>query len=667
VTHTRSNVWPWVGLVVTATILLIATGYAIATPNQGSAFATAVGYLADLAFPLVGALILSRRPGNAVGSCLLGAGFFLALIALTLEFPRYVTITGTPTTLIAALAWVGQSAWAPGLALIAVYTPLLFPEGHVLSRRWRIPAWVAGIGAALVLVANSVVGAVENAPFKGAPPNPLAGVPGADSWGPLFGTVGALGVVLMAPVAFASVVVRFRRAGSDEREQIKWFTYGAAVLVLAIVVGLVFDTLGYQEIRATILGLGVLAIPLSAGIAILRHRLYDIEIVIRKTAIYAVLVALLLLVLGAMAFVATRVLTDLTNGRLQLLAGLVLGALIWPLRRVAVRIADRLVFGGRATPYEVLTAFSGKVGETYSTEDVLPRMVQVLQGGTGATGARVLLAVGSELREAVSTGSPEGTPHRSDVLHQGERLGVLEVTMPANDPMTPAKELLVTDLAAQAGPVLRNVRLIEELRASRQRLVAAQDEERRKIERNLHDGVQQQLVALNVQLGLLAKIADRDPSKTAPMAEELQGRATEALEDLRDLARGIYPPLLADKGLGAALEAQARKAAVPTTVEAGGVSRYDQAVESAVYFCSMEALNNIAKYAQATAATITLAQSDGHLTFTVADDGAGFNADATSYGTGLQGMADRLDAIGGTLHVASEPGSGTTVIGTVPV
>jgi len=211
------------------------------------------------------------------------------------------------------------------------------------------------------------------------------------------------------------------------------------------------------------------------------------------------------------------------------------------------------------------------------------------------------------------------------------------------------------------------VRLIEELRASRQRLVAAQDEERRKIERNLHDGVQQQLVALNVQLALLGKTADRDPTKVPAMASMLQERATEALDDLRDLARGIYPPLLADQGLAAALQAQARKAAVPTTVASDGVGRYDRAIESAVYFCSLEALNNVAKYAGASSATIELAQDDGRLRFTVRDDGAGFDTGATAYGTGLQGMADRLDAIGGWIVVESVPGSGTVVSGNVPI
>jgi signal transduction histidine kinase len=151
------------------------------------------------------------------------------------------------------------------------------------------------------------------------------------------------------------------------------------------------------------------------------------------------------------------------------------------------------------------------------------------------------------------------------------------------------------------------------------------------------------------------------------MVRSMQAAAATALEDLRDLARGIYPPLLADQGLAAALEAQARKAAIPVHVEPDGVGRYDRGVESAVYFCSLEALNNVAKYANASTATVRLGREDGSLVFEVTDDGDGFDPRATGYGTGLQGMADRLDAIGGTLEVRSAPGAGTRIVGRVPV
>jgi signal transduction histidine kinase len=253
------------------------------------------------------------------------------------------------------------------------------------------------------------------------------------------------------------------------------------------------------------------------------------------------------------------------------------------------------------------------------------------------------------------------------VTHQGELLGAISIRMPPNEPLSPAGERLVADVASQAGLVLSNVRLIEELRASRQRLVTAQDAERRKLERNLHDGAQQQLVALAVKQRLAAALVTRDPGKAAEMLEALQEETAGALENLRDLARGIYPPLLADQGLAAALASQARKAAIPVEVDADGVGRYPQEAEAAVYFCCLEALQNVAKYAQATRAHVRLSAHDGELTFEVTDDGQGFDAARTPLGSGMQNMADRLAALDGSLEVRSRPGEGATVMGRLPV
>jgi signal transduction histidine kinase len=253
------------------------------------------------------------------------------------------------------------------------------------------------------------------------------------------------------------------------------------------------------------------------------------------------------------------------------------------------------------------------------------------------------------------------------VRHQGELLGAISVSVPAGEPLGPTQRKLLTDVAAQAGLVLRNVALLEDLRASRKRIVTAQDERARELERNIHDGAQQQLVALAVRLRVAQGLVSSDPVRAETMLGELQGETTAALEDLRDLARGIYPPLLADKGLPAAIEAQARKASVPTSVAADGIGRYPQDVESAVYFCMLEALNNVAKYANAATAEIRLSQENGVLSFSVLDDGRGFDTAVAGTGTGLQGMADRIDAVGGELSVESTPGRGTTVAGRIPV
>jgi signal transduction histidine kinase len=385
--------------------------------------------------------------------------------------------------------------------------------------------------------------------------------------------------------------------------------------------------------------------------------------------------------------------------------------LLQPVRVRAGQLADRLVYGRRATPYEVLSEFSGQIAGTYSTEDVLPRMARMLVEATGARRAEVWLrTAGSEQLEAAwpsangsahatamaaiaapdgpeqattapASGADASAPQtresaggRDDgiarafvVEHQGERLGALRITSSPREPLTPAGERLVRDVAAQAGLVLRNVALIEDLRASRQRLVAAADEARRRLERNLHDGAQQRLVALRITLGLARQVAGSSPQEADELLAQTEQEAQDALEELRDLARGIYPPLLADLGLAAALEAQARKAALPVTVEAPDLGRYTQDVEAAVYFCVLEALQNAAKYAQAGQARVTLGHDGRALTFIVGDDGRGFDQAATPMGTGVQGMADRLAALGRTLRVTSAPGHGTQVTGRVPV
>ena len=275
------------------------------------------------------------------------------------------------------------------------------------------------------------------------------------------------------------------------------------------------------------------------------------------------------------------------NLALSILATAIVAIGFQPVRERVQRVANRLVYGKRATPYEVLSEFSGRVAETYAADDVLPRMARVLQEGTGAESATVWLRgltnCVQQRRIQSSMGTHQAVPMSNgtlpalgdatravEVRHQGELLGALSVTKRRGETLTPIEEKLVDDLAHQAGLVLKNVGLsadlqvrLDELRASRQRLVQAQDLERRRLERNLHDGAQQHLVALKVKLGLAEMLLGRDPAKAMATLEQLKGDADEALETLRDLARGIYPPLLADKGLVVALESQARKAIVP--------------------------------------------------------------------------------------------------------
>jgi signal transduction histidine kinase len=270
----------------------------------------------------------------------------------------------------------------------------------------------------------------------------------------------------------------------------------------------------------------------------------------------------------------------------------------------------------------------------------------------------------------------DGRPVELPEADAGRRSTVIErdgqpVAALIHDPALQYNPRLVESACAAAGLSLDNERLAAELRArlvdlqaSRARLVTAADEARRRIERDLHDGAQQQLVALKISLSLARQLVQSSP-EVADLLAQTERQAADALEQLRELARGIYPPLLADLGLRAALEAQARKAAVPVTVEAG-TGRYPQEIEAAVYFCVLEALQNVAKYAQASAARVTLGAQGQCLAFTVVDDGNGFDPATTPKGTGLQGISDRLAALGGTIDIASAPGHGTRVTGRVP-
>jgi len=428
-------------------------------------------------------------------------------------------------------------------------------------------------------------------------------------------------------------------------------------------------------------------IPAAVAIAIFKYRLYDIDVVISRTLVYGALAGFITAVyVGIAVGIGTLVGSGgKPNLGLSILATAIVAVGFQPARERLQKVANRLVYGKRATPYEVLSQFSERVAESYASDDVLPRMARVLAEGTAAEVAEVWLRSGDALQRTAAfpldsampstvhlNGSAEVGIETADrsvlVRHQGELLGALTVTKRRGESLTPIEIKLMDDLAHQAGLVLKNVGLtsdlqarLVDLRASRQRLVAAQDDERRRLERNLHDGAQQHLVALKVKLGLAEMVATRDPEKARAAIAELKQDADDALETLRDLARGIYPPLLADKGLSTALQAQARKATLPVTIEADGVGRYPQDTEAALYFCILEALQNIQKYAQASRAVVRLREEGGELSVEVADDGRGFDVSTTIRGNGLTNMEDRLDALGGTLQIMSRPGGGTTL------
>jgi signal transduction histidine kinase len=279
-------------------------------------------------------------------------------------------------------------------------------------------------------------------------------------------------------------------------------------------------------------------------------------------------------------------------------------------------------------------------------------------------------------------GTGQGQLRVASVSHAGELLGLIAVTRPATgEQFSSEDDRVLTELARQVGLALHNARLdtalqttldelrkqADELRRSRSRIVASADAERRRVERDLHDGAQQHLVALAVNLRLTRDLVADDPETAGLMIDQLADEVKATIQELRDLAHGIYPPLLADSGLGEALAAAGRRSPLPVTVDAQGIGRYGLEIESALYFCCLEALQNAAKHAAGADVTVRLWEESGGLLFAVTDDGPGFDPARAQAGHGYTNMADRLGAIGGTVRWESAAGQGTTISGSVPL
>jgi signal transduction histidine kinase len=630
-----------------------------------------------LTFPVVGFFVVARRPDALLGWLMVAMGVGAALFGVFTGYGAYAVTHDLPYGPV-ALA-LGGPGWVPFIG-ISGYLLLLFPDGRLPSPRWRWFSWTCGVALSLVVVFIWFFpGDFADSGFPGIE-NPL----GIDALAPFVDgpfTLLLFAAPLLVVGGFVSLVGRMRRTTDDVvRHQIRWLAYAASVMavffVMSFLPGLDNDDAWGGWIQ-TVGAMSFMLIPVAIGIAILRYRLYDIDVVIRKTLVFAVMAAVIAvvyvgLVVGVGALVGSR-----GSPILSALAAAIVALVFQPVRARARRLADRIVFGKRSTPYEVMAEFGEQLAGTYAANDVLERTARVLAEGVGAQRADVRLAVGGDMRSVATWPSGAGgapDDFVAEVRHQGEVLGALAVSMPPSDPIDPTREQLVQDLASQAGLVLRNERLTGQLRArlvdlkaAQKRLVAAQDQERRKLERNIHDGAQQQLVALQVRHRLAEQLIDRDPATAKQMLGELQKDTAQALDDLRDLARGIYPPLLADEGLLAALEAQARRAPLPVTVRSDGFRRYPQDVETAVYFSVLEALQNVTKHAGATSVEVSLDDQTEAVRFTVRDDGRGFDPSGTGYGTGLQGIADRLGAVEGRLEIESAPGRGTVVAGTIPV
>ena len=663
-------------------VFALATGLQLqlATSSQALAFA---------GFGTVGLVVALRQPRNAIGWLYLGVWAGVGLVfGLAGSIAQWSTERAPNVPGGTLATWLQNWAWVPLFVVMLSYPFLLFPDGHLPSRRWRPVAW----GLAIATTLWAVAFAFQQADYSDADnqhiPNPYT-TPRLASIADVSRVWLSFAVLALLAATVASLVVRYRRSQGVEREQIRWLMFAGVVTIGWFALPIDHGT---GSIADFIQGFVLMLIPISIGIAILQYRLYDIDVVLRKTVVVGVLAAFIGVVYVAIV-VGLGSFAD--SPALRIGATALVAIAFQPVRDRANRWANRLVYGARATPYEVLARFGDRVGDTYASEDVLPRVARVIAEGTAAASAEVWLRLGDELRLTAAWPDPSehvplaivdgSLPIEADrvaaVRHHGELLGAIAVHKRASEPLTHGEAELVDRLADQAGLILANARLTAdlearleqiavqaaELRASRQRIVTAQDEERRRLERNIHDGAQQHLVALAVKLRLAKTAIAADPERGRTMLEEIGGEIDGALDTLRALALGIYPPLLEEQGIAPALAAQYMRSGLPVRMDADATGRYPIEIEAAVYFAALEALQNAAKYAEAGAIAIAIQPADGELRFSVRDDGVGFDPTVKGEGSGLAGIRDRLAVFGGDATIESVPGRGTVVRGRVPI
>lgn len=593
--------------------------------------------------------------------------------------------------------WFSTWLWAIPAGMLGTLLLLLFPDGRLPSPRWRPLVGAVAVGITLVAAAYAV------ASWPTSPtPIRLNEQFAQDEVVPR--TLGAFGLALLSigtAGSVASLVVRWRRAGADERQQLRPVVVVGSVTAVGLVALWPWQWLWVPAVLVLLFALFG-----TYTVSVLRYRLHDLDLAINRAVVASVLVAsatllYLVVVVAAGSLVGRRTPQPLA----PLLAVGVIALLLEPTRRWVRRWVDRLLYGRDADAYEVLSELAGQLREAGGIDTIAQHVTELLVRSTGATGAELTLRAALDAtsardgqvegearrevdgeggdagpRRVASSGrrSPDGRPAVVvPVVHDGEVLG--ELSLHARDPadLAPDATALVTDVAATLGTVLRNAELtaalqrqVGELRLSRERLVSAHDAARQELERDLHDGAQARLVALRLQLGVAAARAAtaEDPlARTLRADLERLGDDTDAtIRSLRDLARGLQPPVLASHGVAAALRAGVRGLPVELAVEDRELARHRPAVEAAAYFCCLEATQNAVTHGDAGRIEVTLATQDGALRFTVCDDGCGFEPSATGRGRGLTNLRDRVDALGGHLTVDAAVGRGTCVHGELP-
>ena len=601
-------------------------------------------------FSAVGLYVVRRRPGNREGWLFVAVGVTHALM---FAGRQYALHTGS----LPGASWIGWlGVWPLPLVLVLVGVAVMcFPTGRLPSRGWvPVVGFLTAVG--LVLSVVSALWPVEygRTGLIAGHPLDLPGLPTADAF---YSVARPVGYLLFQLTWVACVVVRVRRARGDEVRQLRWFLYAATVSAAVMVLGLAVWGSPVP---------GTLTVPLlavAAGAAIVRYRLYDIDPVINKSLVFGAMAALVTL---GYAVVVTGVgrLVDGYGTLLSLLATGLVAIAFEPLRRRVQQLADRVVYGRRATPYEALARLSAHF--TAPAGGLLDGICTTVADAVGAHEVMLWTGPADELRAVsvwpATTPVPPGRRTLADlaavpVRHDGRFRGAITVTKAPGDTLSIGEQRLVGDLAAQAGLVL-------ELRATAQRLVAAGDAARRRLERDLHDGAQQRLVTVAMELGGVVRLATTaGATEVAARADDVRRQLLEATAELRELARGLHPAVLTHDGLEAAIGFLADRSPLPVRLTVSVARRLSAEVESTAYFVVSEGLTNAAKHSGADAVTVRVALAGTGLVTEVSDDGCG--GAAVRAGSGLEGLADRLATLDARLAVESGP-AGTRLKTVIP-
>jgi signal transduction histidine kinase len=670
----------WVA--VTAGVLAL-----LATPAVGALvgrpWAAARSAPQVTAYLLLGAVAFGQRPENRAGRRLLGYGVLLAWTnLLAAAYSAYLVGVGRP-----GWAWVAVLLLqALDFALYAVVFALIvvFPDGRYRSpfeRRLVVAvAWTAPVLAAMQLVGSARLTTTafvwQDRVEAG---NPLAVRPLAFLGG--FASVAIQAGVLTLLLGVVLLIRRYRSAEPQTRRQIAWPLYALALTACSIVIlGASSPALNdLPDWLRYLVFLPVVAfLPVGLGIGIVRHRLLDINLVIRRSVVYAVLWTLITVGYIGLAAVFGFAVGATVPLDLAIVLTIVATLVAAPVRRRLERLADRVAFGKRLSGYQLISQLGAQLEASPAPEQVADLVAAGVRAGLDARWSRVSLdrprphPVGAAGIDPTALDPP--TLH-VPLVHGGEVIGAIDCGPKTEGRYSAADHELLETLGRQAALAIRNSQLstelsqrLDELEASRTRLVHAEAAGRRRLERDIHDGVQQELVAVLARLGLARNQLRRDRDLAEATLREVQADGRRALESLQELVRGIHPPILTDRGLLDAV--RERVARVPLTAEVSSDdlppdARFGPDVEAAAYFFVSEALGNVLKHAGATRAWVRLRATESRLSVEVRDDGRGFAVEAATM-FGLCGLFDRIEALGGQMEITSGAGTGTTVSAWLP-